>query len=87
MKFVYLLEYRQLNKLRTKYELYNTDVFSSKAKIESTVKNIIEVNKGYCVSDDNIIFGNCFKNITYTCLSTDKKVMNMMLILTKKELK
>lgn len=85
--YVYLLEYRQFNPKTNRYEFYNIVPFSSKLKIEQTVKNTLEVNKATDIDEDAFIFGNYFKSITYSCLSTDNNPMKMKLSLSKKKIK
>tara|TARA_R110000803_G_scaffold210835_1_gene284215 strand:+ start:71525 stop:71791 length:267 start_codon:yes stop_codon:yes gene_type:complete len=87
MKFVYLLEFRQLMKKSNQFELYQTYAFSSLRKIESAVMNIIENNQGIITDNDYMKpFDDQIKIVEYKCLSTDLNWIKMRLILVKKQI-
>jgi hypothetical protein len=92
MKYVYLLERRQLNSTTNRFELYDTDAFSSLKKAKDSVENSIECNKGYDIQRDDDSYlrdnGGC---VDYTSLGwgrDDERVeMRLRLVIIKKELR
>ena len=47
---VYLLKVASLNNTTQRFEFYRDEVFSSKAKLERAVENMIDCNNGYNIS-------------------------------------
>ena len=56
MKYVYILEFMQLDSQKNTFWKYRTEVYSSKKSLFFSINQIIETNKGFDVelqSDDN----------------------------------
>ena len=53
MKKVYIIERGQLNKRENKFELYISEVFSSRKKAIAEIESSFVINKGYNRVDSN----------------------------------
>ena len=93
MKFIYLVESRQLNKTTNQFDiLCYTDAYSSLKKAKAGIENSIECNKGYDRYDDTTSYlERNLGRIDYTTLGygrDDTRVeMRIRLIINKVELK
>jgi len=91
----YLLKCGQLNKSTNQFEFYDFDIFSSKKKALADIKNRIDVNKGFCVSEELINIGDVRHlnlQVTYDCMSAPfrdelSRPMKIRYCLYKKEMK
>jgi hypothetical protein len=90
MRFIYLVERRQLNNTTNCFELYDTEAYSSLKKAKDAVENSIECNKGYDTSISTYL-GENLGRVDYTSLGwgrDDARVeMRLRLVITKKELR
>jgi hypothetical protein len=91
MKYVYILEIGQLSEATNKFEFYDMEVFPSQKAVDHVVKNMIEVNNGYCLELNKSTKGENnttgFRRgevettfITYNCMSApdfDKEPKSM----------
>ena len=95
MKFVYVILKGDLNYRTNRFDFYNTQVFTSKAKASASADNSILCNGGYDIEDeedfayDKRKWG---KTYTYNCLSyaekeDDKQHMRIRLVLSKVEIR
>jgi hypothetical protein len=67
---VYLLKRGNLNFKTNKFEFYDDEIYSSKAKVLKNVENMIDVNNGYNVSREDVDFGSKpYLEVTYNCMS------------------
>ncbi len=81
---VYLIKVATFNKSTDRFEFYRDEVFSSRAKLERAVKNMIDCNNGYNISEDEMDFSSYKeKHITYSCTSTDNRPMRVRYVLRK----
>jgi hypothetical protein len=92
MRFIYLVEKRQLNNTTNCFELYDTEAFSSLKKAQAAVENSIECNKGFDINRDTTSYlEKNLGRIDYTSLGwgrDDARVeMRLRLIINKKELR
>ncbi len=92
MKFIYLIEYRQLNSSTNCFELYNTDAFSSLKKARASVENSIECNKGFDIKRDTTSYlEENLGRVDYSSIGSGynhaKVEMRLRLIINKKELR
>jgi hypothetical protein len=100
MKYVYLIEHRELDKSTQRFNITRTEVFTSLKKARASVDNSILCNKGYNVSmgyyfcrNKNESFEHKdMQDVTdYTTLGwgyDDARVeMRLRLIINKKELR
>ena len=92
MKFVYLVERRQLSSTTNYFELYDTEIYSSLKKAKGAVENSIECNKGYNIDrDDSTYLGENLGRVDYTSLGwgrDDERVeMRLRLVIIKKEVR
>ena len=84
---VYLLKVASLNNTTQRFEFYRDEVFSSKAKLERAVENMIDCNNGYNISREEMDFSSYKeKHITYSCVSTDGRGMRVRYVLRKMKL-
>lgn len=85
MKFIYLLETRQLNNENV-FVLVYTDAFSSLKKASASIKDRIDTNEGYNVSEDNTV--HLSKNVGRTdySMTINGKSVRHRLVIIKKEL-
>lgn len=70
--FVYLLRSGQLHKDGKNFFFYEDDIFSSEKKALKNIKSRIDVNNGYCVTNEkvNIGFRGEYLMVTYNCMSS-----------------
>ena len=89
MKYVYELEFRQLNVYTKFFEVYRTELYSSLRKAKKTLENVIEVNKGYSINyDKSFYLSETIARVDYlTIENTQRKETNERLIISKKELR
>ena len=90
MKFVYLVEYRQLNKRTNQFELYRTEVYSSAQKALGCVDQSMDINKAYNIQDDPTYWldEKELQRVDYsTIANTDEVEMRLRMIVTKVELR
>ena len=86
MKYVYLLESATFNNSKNEFKFHDTDIFSSKKKMEASLHNrMVECNKGYNIEREDVDFGsNSYQMVTYTCLSTENTEMRIRHLLKVK---
>ena len=89
MKFVYLVEYRQLNKRTNMFELYRTEVYSSKAKANRNVDQSMEINKAYSIDEDKTSYlGENIRRVDYsTIANSDNVEMRLRMVINKVEVR
>ena len=89
MKFVYLVEYRQLNKRTNMFELYRTEVYSSKAKANRNVDQSMEINKAYDIDEDKTSYlGENIRRVDYsTIANSDNVEMRLRMVINKVEVR
>lgn len=67
---VYLLRVGTLNESKNVFEFYRDEVYSSKAKLERAVENMINCNNGYNISREDDKYGITKETlVTYSCMS------------------
>jgi hypothetical protein len=89
MRYVYLVERGQLNKVENKFNFYDTEIFSSRAKAEKSAINSIDVNKGWDVVKDDMegVFGD-YTQVDYKCFNCEGDTeMTLRIVIRRKELK
>ena len=89
MKFVYLVEYRQLNKRTNMFELYRTEIYSSKAKANRNVDQSMEINKAYDIDEDKTSYlGENIRRVDYsTIANSDNVEMRLRMVINKVEVR
>lgn len=90
MKFVYLVEYRQLDRKTNRFELYRTEVYSSAQKAINNVHQSMDINKAYNIEDNPSYYlnENELMNIDYsTIANSDNVEMRLRMIVTKTEVR
>jgi hypothetical protein len=90
MKYVYLVEFRDLNRRTDRFELYRTEVYSSAQKALGCVTNVMDINGAYNIEDDPtyLLDDKELQRIDYsTIANTDKVHMRMRMIVTKTEVR
>jgi hypothetical protein len=94
MKFVYVILKGDLNQRTNRFDFYNTQVFTSKAKAIASADNSILCNGGYNIEEEEDLYYDkrkWNKTYTYSCLSyaekdEDKQDMRIRLVLSKVEI-
>ena len=87
MRNIYELETRQL--VGDKFEQsYINDFYTSKSKALNSMKNIIDVNNGYCISDQTTIGKDMLKMVDYNSnANSEGTFMRLRIIIYKRELR
>ena len=88
MKFIYLVQYRQLNGATQRFELYRTEAYSSKVKAFDNVNNSMEVNKAYNIEEQVTVLDEVLRNVDYyTRENCDRVECKLRMIIEKVELR
>jgi hypothetical protein len=92
MRYVYLLERRQLSRTTNCFELYDTEAFSSLKKAKASLENSIECNKGFNIDRDiSSYLEENLGRVDYSSIGhgrDDERVeMRLRLIINKVELR
>ncbi len=81
---VYLLKVASFNDTTNRFEFYRDEAFSSRAKLERAIENMIDCNNGYNISREEFDFSSYReKHITYSCVSTDNRPMRVRYVCRK----
>ena len=89
-KYCYVLSIGSLSKIDDKFHFYDIEVFTSKKKVEKSIKNRIEINKGSdVVYEDGLTGLTSLESwlVTYNCLNTDGKEMRVRYVVRQTVLK
>ena len=93
MKFVYVIEFRELSRTTNCFELHRTEIYSSKIKAQNSVENIMECNKAFNINEDTTSYlgEKDIRRVNYSSLGwgrDDARVeMRLRLIINKLELR
>jgi len=91
MRYIYLLERRQLNENTNRYEFYDSEAYSSLKKLEFGLENSMECNKAFNVDVDGYKWSNVIKTVSYSTMGhlseTEQREMKLRMVLKKVELK
>ena len=91
MRYVYLLERRQLNDYTNRYEFYDTEAYGSLKKLEAGLDNSMECNKAFNIEFDDYKWSNVLRTVTYSTMGhlseTEQKEMRLRMVLKKIELR
>ena len=90
MKFVYLVEYRQLDRKTNRFELYRTEAYSSAQKAINNVHQSMDINGAYNIEDNPTYYlnENELMHVDYSTIANTEKVhMRLRMIVTKVEVR
>lgn len=87
MKKVYILQTGHHDRKSDSFVFYEVDVFSSIKKLDASIVNRIFVNKGYALDRQELdcISDTKYGMITYKCLSTDGREMQVRYLVKTRE--